>query len=69
MKKAVKGQDLRFNWDPPRPYSGTPTLKVGFSSAFSGSFTQSRSDVTVSAIANDRRTLTLTGDAGATLER
>ena len=69
MKKAVKSQDLRFTWDPPRPYSGTPTLTVGFSSAFSGSFTQSRSDVTVSAIANDRRTLTLTGDAGATLER
>ena len=70
MRKAVKGQAHSFYWNPSRPYTGTPTLTLKLSSGdVTELFTQSRADVTVSAIANDRRTLTLSSNAGTTLER
>jgi hypothetical protein len=65
MRKAIQNQDYLFEWNAPTPLSAQPTLEVkGGASAFSVTMTQSRSDVTVSSIASDRRTLTL--DASAT---
>ena len=69
MIKAVKNQDYHFVWNPPRPYTGAPSITVGFSSPFTGLFTQLRSDVSVTAIQNDRRTLTLSASVDTTLER
>lgn len=70
MRKAVKGQPHTFYWVAPRPYSGSPTITLKLSSGdVTELFIQSRSDVSVSAIANDRRTLTLTTSVGTTLER
>ncbi len=70
MRKAVKGQPHTFYWVAPRPYSGSPTITLKLSSGdVTETFIQSRSDVSVSAIANDRRTLTLTTSVGTTLER
>ena len=71
MRKAVKGQNLHFVWDPKEPIAdGTnPTLTVQFSNSFNAMFVQSRADMTVTAIANDRRTLTISGAVGAGLER
>ena len=69
MRKGVTNQAYRFVWHPPTPYTDTPTLTVGFSSTFSGNFTQLRADATVTAVANDRRTLTLSGAVATALER
>ena len=70
MRKAVKGQIHHFVWDPPQPYSGSPTLTVGFSAPLTDElFTQSRADVTVTAVANDRRTLTLSASVATQLQR
>ena len=70
MRKAVKSQDYHFVWDPAEPYSGTPSLTVKLSGGdLSANFVQSRGDMTVTAIANDRRTLTISGAVGAGLER
>jgi len=70
MKKAIKGQDCHFVWDPPRPYTNNPTLTVKFAGGdFNGIFAQSRADVTITAVANDRRTLTTSGAIGSALER
>jgi hypothetical protein len=70
MRKAVKGQVHHFVWDPPQPYSGSPSLTVGFDVPLTDElFTQARADVLVSAIANDRRTLTLTESVAVSLER
>ena len=70
MRKAVLNQPHHFVYDPPRPISAGATLTVKFSAGdFSSIFTQSRADVFVSAIANDRRTLTLTASVNTALER
>ena len=64
MRKAITGQDYLFEWNAPTPLSEAPTLVVkGGSSSFSESMTQSRTDSTVTAIASDRRTLTLSASA------
>lgn len=64
MRKAITGQDYLYEWNAPTPLSAAPTLSVtGGSSAFSVAMTQSRSDSTVTAIASDRRTLTLSASA------
>ena len=64
MRKAITGQAYLFEWNSPSPLSGAPTLSfTGGALAYSEAMTQSRANVTVSAIAADRRTLTLTGSA------
>ena len=64
MRKAIKSQDYLFEWNAPTPLSAQPTLEIkGGATAYSVSMTQSRSDVTVSSIASDRRTLTLNASA------
>lgn len=56
MRKAVLNQDYVFEWIAPAPISGAPSLTLN---TITYNFSQSRSDATVSAIANDRRTLTV----------
>ena len=68
MRKHVTGQAIRFVWTPNRPYSGTPALTVGFSPTLSTTLNQLRSDVSVTAVAADRRTLTLGSSVSTTLE-
>jgi len=66
MRKAITGQDYLFEWSAPSPLSADPTLEVtGGVGAYNVTMTQSRSDVTVSSIATDRRTLTLSAPAAA----
>ena len=63
MIKAVTGQSGVFEWVAPGPLSAAPSLTVGSSSPVT--LTQTRADATVSAIGNDRRTLTVNSQASA----
>jgi ferritin-like protein len=64
MRKAITGENYLFEWNAPAPLSEAPTLTVtGGTLAFSSAMTQSRADVTVTGIATDRRTLTLSASA------
>jgi hypothetical protein len=56
MRKAVLNKDYVFEWNAPTPINGTPVLTLN---AIDYSLSQSRSSATVSAIATDRRTLTV----------
>ena len=70
MKKAITNQVYHFIWDPPAPYAPTPSITLKLSGGdYTALFTQSRSDATVTAISNDRRTLTLNIAVGTALER
>ena len=60
MRKAVLNKDHTFEWIAPSPISGTPVLTLN---SINYSLSQSRSSATVSAIANDRRTLTVDNQA------
>lgn len=59
MRKAITNNDHRFIWTPQTPISGTPTLVIDTESGISESFVRFTDDVSVTAIANDRRTLTV----------
>jgi len=64
MRKAITGENYLFEWNAPAPLSEAPTLTItGGALAFSSAMTQSRADVTVTGIATDRRTLTLSASA------
>ena len=68
--KAVKDQIYHFIWNPPAPYAPTPSITVKLSGGdYTANFTQSRTDATVTTIANDRRTLTLSAPVASALER
>ena len=69
MRKAVTGEIIHFVWHPRTPHAGDAELTVGFSVPFTSALTNQRDDVSVSAIADDRRTLTLTASVDTTLER
>ena len=69
MRKAVTGEIIHFVWHPRTPHAGAAELTVGFSVPFTSALTNQRDDVSVSAIADDRRTLTLTASVDTTLER
>ena len=69
MRKAVTGETIHFVWHPRTPHAGDAELTVGFSVPFTSALTNQRDDVSVSAIADDRRTLTLTASVDTTLER
>ena len=60
MRKAVLNKNYVFDWNAPAPISGTPTLSLN---SITYTFSQSRADATVSAVANDRRTLTVDNQA------
>ena len=63
MIKSITGQTLTFEWVAPGPLDSAPSLTVG--SASPVTMTASRADATVSAIGNDRRTLTVNAQATA----
>lgn len=67
MKKAVTSQDYTFTWNSPAPVSGTPSVTFKASSTVTSNLTHSRADISVTAIANDRRTLTIA--SSTSLER
>jgi len=60
MRKAVLNKDYTFEWIAPSPISGTPVLTLN---SINYNLSQSRANATVSAIANDRRTLTVDNQA------
>ena len=60
MRKAVLNKSYTFEWIAPSPISGTPVLTLN---SINYSLSQSRANATVSAIANDRRTLTVDNQA------
>jgi len=68
MRKHTTGQTIRFVWTPNRPYTGTPSLTIGFSPVFSSDLAQIRPDVSVTAVGSDRRTLTLGSSVSTQLE-
>ena len=63
MIKTVTGQTRTFEWTAPGPLNGAPIMTVGSSSPVT--LTQTRGDVTVTAVANDRRTLTVNSQASS----
>lgn len=63
MIKTITEQALTFEWNSPGPLDAAPSLTVG--TAAPVTMTQTRVDATVSAIANDRRTLTVNSQATA----
>ena len=63
MIKTVTGQTRVFEWTAPGPLNGAPIMTVGSSSPVT--LTQTRGDATVTAVANDRRTLTVNSQASS----
>lgn len=59
MRKAITNKAHRFIWSPQLPITGTPTLSIDTPTAISENLTRFTADLTITAIANDRRTLTL----------
>lgn len=59
MRKAITNKDYRFIWSPQVPLTGTPALSIDTATAISESLTRFTSDLTITALASDRRTLTL----------
>ena len=60
MIKVARDDDYLYEWTAPRPTTGAVTLQVfGASAAISVALTQSRTNSSITAIASDRRTLTL----------
>lgn len=60
MRKAVLNQSYFLQWNSPYPISGTPAITVKtLSSTYTYDLTQGRSSANVTAISNDRRTLTI----------
>lgn len=59
MRKAITGKDYTFQWNSPKPLSATPSITIKASSTVTSDLTHSRNDISVTAIANDRRTLTI----------
>ena len=67
MKKAVTNKDYVFTWNSSAPISGTPAVTFKASTTVTSNLVHSRANISVSAIANDRRTLTIT--SSTSLER
>ena len=66
MIKVATDQDLLFEWNAPSPTTGAVSLRVyATASPVTVALTQSRTDLTVTAVASDRRTLTLSASATA----
>lgn len=59
MRKSITNNDYRFIWSPQVPITGTPSLVINTDSGITSNLTRFANDLTVTAIANDRRTLTL----------
>ena len=63
MIKAITGTDYLFEFVASQPINGTPSITIQTSTPSTLALTQSRANATVSAIANDRRTLTVDSQA------
>lgn len=59
MRKSITSNDYRFIWSPQVPITGNASLVIDTDSSISETLTRFASDLTVTAIASDRRTLTL----------
>lgn len=59
IRKAVTGENHLFEWNAPKPISGTPSITFKASSTVTSNMNQSRADISVTSIGNDRRTLTI----------
>tara|TARA_R100000951_G_scaffold99531_1_gene89931 strand:- start:265 stop:1209 length:945 start_codon:yes stop_codon:yes gene_type:complete len=59
MRKAITNKDHRFIWSPQTPISGTPQVSIDTISNITADLVRFAADITVTAIANDRRTLTI----------
>ena len=59
MRKSITSNDYRFIWSPQVPITGNASLVIDTDSGISETLTRFASDLTVTAIASDRRTLTL----------
>lgn len=59
MRKSITSQAHRFIWTPQTPITGTPSLSIASPIAVSSNLTRFTDDLTITAIASDRRTLTL----------
>lgn len=59
MRKSITSNDYRFIWSPQVPITGNASLLIDTDSSISETLTRFASDLTVTAIASDRRTLTL----------
>jgi len=60
MKKAILNKTYLFEWNAPNPINGTPVLTINSTNY---NFAQTRASASVSAIGNDRRTLTIDNQA------
>jgi len=69
MRKSVTGAAVHFVWHPRTPHANDAQVTVGFSTTYTSVLAQIRPDVSVSAVADDRRTLTLTASVDTQLER
>ncbi len=69
MRKSVTGAEVHFVWHPRTPHANDAQVTVGFSTTYTSVLAQIRPDVSVSAVADDRRTLTLTASVDTQLER
>ena len=67
MIKVARNSDYMFKWTAPHPVTGTVTFNLfnGPSGNLSEDMVQGRTDVTITAIASDRRTLTLSESASS----
>jgi len=59
IRKAITGQDHMFEWNAPAPISGTPSITFKVASDVTSNLNQSRANISVTGIGNDRRTLTI----------
>jgi len=59
IRKAVTSQNYMFEWNAPKPINGTPSITFKASSTVTSNMNHSRADISVTAIGNDRRTLTI----------
>ena len=59
MRKSITSNDYRFIWSPQVPITGNASLVIDTDSGISETLTRFASDLSVTAIASDRRTLTL----------
>lgn len=59
MRKAITNLAYRFIWSPSWPITGDATLSINSPTAVNETLTRFASDLTITAIASDRRTLTL----------
>lgn len=66
MRKAQKGKNHNFIWQAPNAITGNPTITFHLEAGdITSSMTEGRASIIANAIANDRRTLTLTASASS----